>query len=193
MKKAIFVLLMIVGVLNTRLAYCATYDEGIAGMATVLDDYSNADIEYNYKLMCPLDIDLQSHLIDKCNEIELNPDYVFVLLQIESGFNTNARHINTNGSIDRGMAQINSKYETYYEDRYDLNIDPFNPYDAIDFAVSRINDEREFWDGKVTIDKMIYCIFGSYNMGRGGYKNYIRNGIYGYSYTDKVIKAINSY
>jgi soluble lytic murein transglycosylase-like protein len=51
------------------------------------------------------------------------------LLREESHFNPNTTNINKNGTIDKGIAQLNSDYQSDFE-WFDNNQKAFDPYDA---------------------------------------------------------------
>lgn len=172
------------------------YEEPVAGFALVVDKAIEVQEENGINIMvCALSVDMQIYINDSCDEVEINPDLVTGLLEIESNFDQDATHRNGNGTIDRGMAQINSRYEGYYEEIYDREFDPFNPYDAVDFVILRFLDEVEYWSNRgINGIELTYCILGSYNMGRASYKyDLVDNGRYTYNYIDKVLGAMDSY
>ena len=67
------------------------------------------------------------------------PILMAILISENPEFNPLAEHFNSNGTIDIGLCQVNSKYVDYYADVYDLH--NFNPYDAnqnINFLASHV-------------------------------------------------------
>ena len=69
------------------------------------------------------------------------PLYYFAkLLEVESGYNPKAVNYNDNGTIDQGIAQLNSAYLDEFAWRYGFGkIDPFDPMLAIRVAGKHIS------------------------------------------------------
>ena len=71
-----------------------------------------AEVQFPYSEAVPLSPAVQEYIWIKCKEA--TSDYVnyyyFMLgaIQLESSFNSNAVHYNGNGTVDRGLCQINS-------------------------------------------------------------------------------------
>lgn len=55
-------------------------------------------------------------------EFEIEPSLIFSIIKIESGFIINAKNINNNGSIDRGLMQLNS-YSFKFTEKEFFNIE----------------------------------------------------------------------
>jgi soluble lytic murein transglycosylase-like protein len=58
------------------------------------------------------------------------------VIAYESGYVETARNLNTNGTNDLGIAQLNDKYLAYFADRFNdgQRVDPFNPLVSIRVA-----------------------------------------------------------
>lgn len=65
---------------------------------------------------------------------KLPPRLVNNILGHESGFNTQAINYNWNGSIDMGIAQINSKYYQYYKETFLSDLNPWDAESSIHFC-----------------------------------------------------------
>lgn len=131
---------------------------------------------------------LQKYLWDECNENGTN--FYLIMAQIceESTYNVNACGHNNNGTTDMGLPQINSRYLDYFSDLMGREIDPYNPYDAIDWLIFFYNYEKKYWvDKGLTGDKLDMAILGSYNKGRDSMTNYIRNNGYTYYYNKDIM------
>jgi hypothetical protein len=128
-----------------------------------------------------LDGKLQDYLWYKCKQYDVDPYMIMAQICEESEYNPDAIHHNDNGTVDMGLAQINSRYEEYFEELIGRDFDPYNPYDAIDWLVFFYNYEREYWiDRGVRGDRLTMAILGSYNKGRDEMRSYISD--YGYEY-----------
>lgn len=134
------------------------------------------------------DGDLQEYLWWKCEENGV--DFYIIMAQIceESEYKETARGHNTNGTVDKGLAQINSKYLGYFEELMGRSIDPYNPYDAIDWIVFFHGYEKPYWisNGYNNNDADM-AVLGSYNKGRNNMKSYINKHGLSYYYNDNII------
>ncbi len=73
-------------------------------------------------------------------EYDIPPLYLARLLYEESKFNPKAINVNSNGTIDKGIAQLNDAYIEEFGWRYKLgDIDPFNPNEAIPTAAKHLS------------------------------------------------------
>jgi hypothetical protein len=144
------------------------------------DELKNGYLEF--------DDELQKYLWEECEKNDV--DFYLVMAQIceESTYDKTACGHNKNGTRDMGLAQINSRYLNYFSDLMDKDIDPYDPYDAIDWLIFFHNYEEEYWtDRGLTGDKLDMAILGSYNKGRDNMIDYIRNHGYGYYYNNDII------
>jgi hypothetical protein len=77
---------------------------------------------------------LDEYIYQQCREVGVPYDLVQALLKEENpNRNYTAKHKNTNGSIDRGLFQINSQYEDYFVGKYWFFERPFkwdDPYSS---------------------------------------------------------------
>jgi hypothetical protein len=44
----------------------------------------------------------------QCSPVQIDPKLVLAIARVESGLNTEAKHVNSNGTVDRGLMQVNS-------------------------------------------------------------------------------------
>ena len=104
---------------------------------------------------------------------------VFVrLLESESDLDPAATGpANTDGSIDRGIAQLNSKYLEWFGHKYgDGKVDPYNPWEALPVAAKYLSDLADVFDGCWA------CAVGAYKRGPAGWGLVLRRGSPGASY-----------
>ena len=65
------------------------------------------------------------------------PEWILAaVIQYESGYDEFARNRNNNGTMDLGIAQLNSRYLGYFAEQFNggLTVDPFNPLVSIRIA-----------------------------------------------------------
>ncbi len=97
----------------------------------------------------------------------INPRLALAVAKVESNLSPALVSHNTDGSIDRGLFQINSRSEAWLASKAGLNKhDPFNPEDSIKMGLwylsylkQRLSDE--------------HSILTAYNRGETGLKNYV--------------------
>lgn len=123
-----------------------------------------------------LNEELQKYLWDKCKENNWPYDVVLAQLKVESDFNVNLTHRNSDGSVDRGLAQINSSTLKFYQEKIP-GFDPFNPYHAIQACILYLNENRAYWvnKGVTDLEQIIVLSLNSYNMGLPRYLKYRKN------------------
>ncbi len=86
----------------------------------------------------PLGKENFDYLYSTCVEYNVPILLVVKLLYKESNFDVNAINYNSNGTIDKGIAQINSDYLEYFEWKYNMEINPFNFENSIDFCIKHL-------------------------------------------------------
>lgn len=165
-------------------------ETSVAGITPLLD---LVDDDIFIPVDVPLDSDIQEYLYDRCDEDYDKFKKMLAIIGHESRYDADATGYNKNGTYDMGLVQINSRYWHYYEDLYCMTIDPYNPYDAINFLIAKMDDEYNYWSARTSGDYIYYSMLGSYNMGRASYKNKLfNNGRYTYDYTERVLAVLRS-
>lgn len=119
----------------------------------------------------------------------VDPKLILAVIQAESNFNVNAVNLNTNGTTDRGIMQLNSNTAPWLAKRigieYKVGIE-FIPEYAIEMGTLYLSDHYNEVDYHQTLT--------SYNRGPGGAnKWYKNNGNYITSYSEKVIGYMDNY
>jgi hypothetical protein len=144
------------------------------------DELKHGDMKFDGKL--------QEYLWLICERY--HADFYLIMAQIceESEYDPDAEGYNDNGTIDMGLAQINSRYLDYFSSLVYGEIDPYNPYDAMDWLVWFYCNEKQYWtDRGLSGDQLDMAILGSYNKGRDSMRSYIREYGYQYYYNDNII------
>lgn len=125
------------------------------------------------------------------SKYEIPYEMVMGVIQGESNFNVNAVYVNTNGTTDRGIIQLNSNTAPYLAKRlgipYSIGIE-FVPEIAIEMGVLYLSDHYKESNGD--IDRTL----SSYNRGPTGATNYFKkHGTYETSYSKKIKGYMLSY
>ncbi len=125
----------------------------------------------------PLNKDLQKYIYKKCKETGFTYETVLAMIKLESNYNPKAINKNTNGTVDKGLCQINSSWN---KELKKIGItDLFDPYQNIDAAFYILQNDCNH-DNE---HKMLMC----YNMGSPNTKRLNNRGIYSSKYSRKVI------
>ena len=127
------------------------------------------------------------------NEFDVDPIAIMSLITVENElYNSNASYTNTDGSIDMGLCQINSKYYKEFGKKYNIdNFDPYNPEHAINFMVNHIKYLSNYGKNNCYLNDHDSYLFaaGAYNRGIGNELKY-RNM---YTYKEKFEKYYNQF
>lgn len=134
--------------------------------------------------------ELQEYTYNLCNEYNLSYTMVLALLYQESRFNIYAVNVNTNGTRDEGIAQLNKRYSKTFATRAGIkNFNTFNPKHNIKAAIVHLNGLRDVWiDKGYTSQELLFpMILGAFNRGVNGLINYHRyNGNWETEYCRKI-------
>ena len=85
----------------------------------------------------PLDHDLQLYIWEQSKQNNLDYNLLLAVIETESNFDPLAFNVNTNGTTDSGLFQINS---CNYQKAYSMGLDPNVPEDNIAFACFMLSD-----------------------------------------------------
>ena len=163
-KAFIAVMAFVLAVLLVSVARAETYDElkaryadqtvevGIAPPGTEIEVYiPDIDDDCPVSEKVPLSAELQQYIWTQCKKAtaDYKNYYAFMLgaIQHESSFRAKATHTNGNGTIDRGICQINSsnigkmKRAGLISSSHDL----FDPYKCIDCGFWLMNQYIEMF------------------------------------------------
>lgn len=73
-----------------------------------IETKANSDDDFIYYDCIPLPEEVQHYIWNSCKNINLDYCYALAIMEQESTFRQYAKHSNNNGSIDKGLWQINS-------------------------------------------------------------------------------------
>jgi hypothetical protein len=127
---------------------------------------------YNIKLSKRL----QEYTWNLCLKYKVNYELILGMLKLESNFNIHQVSRNSNRTYDRGIAQINSKYQKYNCELVGIQeFDPYCPEKSIELCIKLMAHYNAYWINKgVNEDKIHIWSMGTYNRGLEGYKEYMR-------------------
>lgn len=132
---------------------------------------------------CPLDVDLQKHIIDICDNYGIVPEVVFAMIDQESDFNAAA--VGDSGN-SYGLLQIQQRY---HKDRMEKLgcTDLLDPYQNVQVGVDYL---AELYDKYGDIEMALVA----YNCGCSGAKeNYFDRGQYWSVYSYEVLEQAEEY
>ncbi len=131
----------------------------------------------------PLSKELQEFTYDKCKEYEVPYELILAIFKTESNFNIKAKNKNSNGSVDRGIGQINSIHKKEFNKQGFT--DWFNPYENIEYSVKYFAELYHKFDGNE------HYSLSSYNRGEWGFRKLLKKGITSTKYSRAVINNKN--
>jgi len=73
------------------------------------------DLKFNFYNSIIGDYEITRHAIKYSELNEIDTSLLYAIMKVESEFNKNAVGVNTNGSIDRGLCQLNNQTFTHIE------------------------------------------------------------------------------
>lgn len=117
------------------------------------------------------EIELSIPLIFSIYNEAINPELVFGVIKQESGFNPDAVNHNTNGTIDRGLMQINSGTAPWLWSQ----VFPNEPYDYKKLYDPETNLKLGIWYLNYLLEKFQneHKALTAYNRGEGGLNSYM--------------------
>lgn len=138
----------------------------------------SGNVVENYIYDIPLSEELQTYTYELCKAYDVEYETVLAIMQVESYF-TNV--VSAGG--DYGLCQINKVNHEWLFKKYGLD-NMLDKRQNIKACVVMLNDiqQNEYFD---TPEKVLMA----YNMGQGGAKKAIENGITETDYTIKIYKA----
>lgn len=157
-------------------------EEGIAGIAAALDKVD--ELPDPAEVIATAQQAMIEQYIEDCSQMyEIDPDLVRAIIQCESEGEIRALNINTNGTRDCGLMQINSRNHKWLKQKLGIT-DFFDPSQNIKSGCYILADIKSRHTN-------IHKILMAYNMGEKRMKELWKEGIKSSSYSRKVIKVLN--
>lgn len=124
--------------------------------------------EFVYSPDIPLSYALQHYTYQACVEAELEYELVLALMWRESRFQTDAINVNTNGTKDSGIMQINDVNKEWLEEQHGID-DLLDPVQNIDAGIIMLQTFVEKYG--------IHDALMAYQYGEEGMKRQIERGV----------------
>lgn len=130
----------------------------------------------------PLSVDLQEYIYKTCKEKGIPYEMTLAIIKTESNFNPKARNVNTNGSVDKGLMQINSIHSKWCKELGITNL--FDPYQNIKIGTTMLSNLYSKY-------KDVNHVLIAYNMGERNLRKNLKVGRGTTNYSRKVVSNIN--
>ena len=155
----------------------------------VLDPKYNTTIPL-YDIDLPLE--LQKYVYNLSLEVDIDHKIILAVMWVESRFDNSVTNKNTNGTIDRGYMQLNSKWTNWQADLSGIDRQHFdvnNPYHNIVAGIKELEDCKTYWINKgINSENVLNYMLNSYNMGKVGFSKYINKYNTTTRYYDQQVK-----
>lgn len=172
---------MTITIVNNIESNISNEDENVSIQIKELDDTisenvvyaSDSNIEFVNTIYKPNNMpdEYFNLIIYYSNIYDVDTISILSLITVENElYDCNASYTNTDGSIDMGLCQINSKYYKEFGDKYNINnFDPYNPEHAIKFMVNHIKYLSDYGKQNYNLNDYDSYLFaaGAYNRGIG--------------------------
>lgn len=160
-------------------------------------DYTNEQLQVKERWQkdIPLHEELQEYTWKLAQVYGVSYDLILATMYRENrAFNLKAINRNKDGSVDKGLMQLNSKYYDEYAMMIGVNpkdFDPFDPYQNILVGVNILKNRMSYWQNKKVKNEteLLHKTALGYNKGLHGSKKYIkRYRKYTTPYTKDILK-----
>ena len=114
----------------------------------------------------PLEPDLQEHTYNMAQEYNVHYEVIMAIMWHESRYQVDVPdNYNSNGTVDRGLAQINSCNWEWLNEKYSLDIS--NPYDNIEAAALILSQYLVKYDIETALACYAAGEYGAVELGSG--------------------------
>lgn len=137
-----------------------------------------------------LDEELLDYIWKKSCEEDISYTLILAIIGVESNYGEATVNVNTNGTVDSGIAQINSENTGWLAELAGIEkVDVQNDYHNVDMMIELLKYERDYFRevGYSEEDVFILTVI-AYNRGRGNTIEHIKkHGVKENNYARKVI------
>lgn len=140
--------------------------------------------EFVYSEKIPMSLELQQFTYAKCEERGLEYELVLAIIWRESGFNADAVNVNSNGTRDNGIMQINDINREWLKDKHGIT-DLMDPFQNIDAGTAML--------GNLTSKYGPHNALLAYQYGEGGMARRLKQGITTSTAIEKAYKQRDYY
>lgn len=135
---------------------------------------SNMDLlekQFYYVKEIPLEKNLQKFIYEKSKASDLKYIDVLSLIATESDFRPNTININTNGTKDHGLFQMNDCNIPTFRKELNISGSVLDVYNNSTMGIYELSNMSKLWESsKGNYDQHLVDILSSYNKGYNGYK-----------------------
>lgn len=187
---------------NSQEVYRQEYLQIEQDKATVIDNKDviedtqtgNKNVIKYYNIS--LSEEIQDYIFELCEQYDLSIPLVIAVMDLESEgtFDNSLICINTNGSKDVGIMQLNNRYHDYFGELIDEpDFDPENVYHNIHAGIKYLAMLRKNL-GECPEDELDVWLLNSYNMGATGFSNFVKKtGTISRAYSNRVLEKREKY
>lgn len=166
--------------------YCSLLDWATQAKAEERDEINLQPVESTQTMMlfdCPLDLELQKHIVDTCGNYGIVPELIFAMIDQESDFDAAA--VGDSGN-SYGLLQIQQRYHAERMEKLGCT-DLLDPYQNVQVGVDYLAElHNKYGDLEMALV--------AYNAGPGGAKeNYFDHGQYWSVYSQEVLESASEY
>lgn len=167
----VFFLILFIIILTTKV--CAFVIEDGESAMTLQYDIVEIVVEEPVKMFSwvPLDEDLMKYIYKMCSDYGIDSALLLALCEVETGGSFDSSLISE--TDDRGLTQINRRYEKYHCELVGIDpktFDVFDPYDSILLTVKLLAKLRQDYFSDYSIDNLDRFVLLCYNYGVSGAK-----------------------
>jgi hypothetical protein len=177
LKKIIFIILIFLFLPHSEVKAC---EDPVAGISIVLNNLEQIQAEIQRDV--PMPFIYQVYTFSVCQDYKVDYEMALAVMDGECNGEISAFNRNDNGSVDKGIMQINSCNYSWLKEELGVT-DFYNPWQNIRCGVfilgglsSRYTDQHQ--------------ILMSYNMGERRMRKLRNEGIYSSEYSRKIIRRI---
>ena len=145
---------------------------GFAFLTLIFFGFKAYACEYNaVELRQSWDQDLKEYTYDMCKKSGISYDLITAIIWNESRFQSDAKNINGNKTIDRGLMQINDSCVEFLKSRFIISDadELFDPYKNIESGIELLSFYMQTSESE---SEMLL----KYQLGETGYKTLINSG-----------------
>lgn len=142
-----------------------------------------------------LDEELLDFIWEEANKVDIDYFTFLALIKVESDFDPDLVHRNSNGTKDYGLVQMNSaNIFRLSKEIENPTPDIFKPKDNILLGLAELLECRAYWQDNYKGDDLEKAMLLAYNRGRYGSKRWIQDkGTLDSAYTRKVLNYKKAY
>jgi soluble lytic murein transglycosylase-like protein len=136
--------------------------------ASMCDNKLTREIPQTFEWV-PLDESLMEYIYNNCSEYEIDSEIFLALIDKETGGTFDEKLVSSTN--DRGLCQINKRYQEYNLKLVGLDsktFDAFDPYDSVLLSIKLLSYLKQQYAKDYTGTDLTAMMLSAYNMGMTG-------------------------